>query len=278
MRFRRRRTGPKRTVRYVAILPTLMTLGNAICGVLALFHLIRRPGHEPDPLTAAWLILVALIFDGLDGKVARATRSTSNFGAQLDSLCDGVTFGVAPAVLVLQLVSTSVELTPFAFKSLAACAVIYACCALIRLARFNVESAKGESHDTFFGLPSPGAAGLVAAATITYEALGREPAWSPLATFMILYGIPALTFFGAILMVSRIRYPHVLNRLLRGFRPFTTLIEIVLAGVLIFVLHQMAILVGFLIYAGSGPVLSVKRLLFPKPGVQGEEARNESVH
>jgi CDP-diacylglycerol--serine O-phosphatidyltransferase len=278
VRFRRRRPGPKRTVRYVAILPTLMTLGNAVCGILALFHLLKRPGHDPDPLTAAWLILVALIFDGLDGKVARATRSTSNFGAQLDSLSDAVTFGVAPAVLVLQLVSAEVDLTPFAYKSLAACAVIYGCCALIRLARFNVESAKDESHDSFFGLPSPGAAGLLAAATITYEALGREAAWSPLAMFLILYGIPAMTFFAAILMVSRIRYPHMLNRVLRGFRPFTTLIEIVIAGVLIFVLHQMAIFVGFLVYVGSGPVLSVQRLLFPKSRPESEEARDESVH
>jgi len=277
MRFRRRRIGPRRIVRYVAILPTLMTLGNAVCGLLALIYMLKRP--DPDFVTAAWLILAAMVFDGLDGYVARYTHTTSGFGAQLDSLCDAVTFGVVPAILALQLVSTEVKgLTPFAHKSLAACVIIYACCALIRLARFNVESSKDESHDHFAGLPSPGAGGLLAAATITWEALQAETEFASLARFLVTYGIPSIAFLSAILMVSRVRYPHMINRVLRGFRPFTTLIEIVIVGLLIFVLHQTAIFVGFLVYVASGPALSVKRLLFPRSKAQATpEPQDESV-
>ena len=94
-----------------------------------------------------------------------------------------------------------------------------------------------------------------------------------------MYGIPSMAFLSAILMVSRVRYPHMLNRVLRGFRPFTTLIEIVIVGLLIFVLHQTAIFVGFLVYVSSGPALSVKRMLIPRAKAQGSaEPQDESVH
>jgi CDP-diacylglycerol--serine O-phosphatidyltransferase len=272
----------------VAVLPTLLTLGNAVCGLLAILTLLQP--EEPNFALASWLILIAMVFDGLDGRVARMTRTTSAFGSQLDSLCDAITFGVAPAILVVRLVShvhSAPGLPPLASRALAAIGVIYACCALIRLARFNVETAQTDSHDSFAGLPSPGAGGFLASSVITYEAWAAESGWQGPARETLLFVVPVATFVLSMLMVSRIRYPHALNRLLRGFRPFTTLIEIVVAIVLVVLLHQVAIFVGFTAYVLSGPVLMVRRLFLkprtaavaasPAP-LPAEPQRDESVH
>src|SRR5262245_28167529 len=95
------------SVKKLAILPTLLTLGNAICGfaALAFASKIALGDSNTDVFFAysAWLILAAMIFDGLDGYVARLSRTASDFGGELDSLCDAITFGVAPAFLLLRL-------------------------------------------------------------------------------------------------------------------------------------------------------------------------------
>jgi len=98
-----------RRLRTIALLPTLITLGNGVCGVVAIFKTgqFMAAGNEKTAQAAAWLILVAMIFDALDGFVARLTRTTSSFGAQLDSLCDLITFGVAPAFLTYAMTSAS---------------------------------------------------------------------------------------------------------------------------------------------------------------------------
>lgn len=243
------------------MLPTLITLGNGVCGVLAIFSIgkglmvLNNPAHFQR---AAWLILAGMIFDALDGLVARMTRTSSPFGAQLDSLCDLITFGLAPAFLVYAVAGGYVS----ANRIVVAVAVLYAGCALVRLARFTAETTPDEaSHREFAGLPSPAAAGVIAAAVLPWKAL-RE--YDVLATVVAQYGLPVLAAATGVLMVSRVRYAHVVNRTLRGNQPFVSLVEIMLAAVLAFLFHEFALFLAFFGYAVTGPVLAMKNRLFRK--------------
>src|SRR5262249_35897720 len=100
--------GDAPTVKKIAIIPTLLTLGNGVCGFAAILCASRIPagasvGADPNFALAGWLIIAAMLFDGLDGYVARLSRTASKFGGELDSLCDAISFGVAPAFLLLRL-------------------------------------------------------------------------------------------------------------------------------------------------------------------------------
>lgn len=271
----------KRRVRYVAILPTLITLGNGICGLAAMYEATTG---QPNYLAAAWLILAGMVFDGLDGKVARATKSASAFGTQLDSLCDAITFGVAPSVIVVSIMTSIYaqqhSIAPILMRVLWAIGIFYASCAIIRLARFNVETSEDDSHQNFAGLPSPGAGGTVGSAVITYYFLKDSPEWTAFADHGLIV-LPIMTFFLGLLMVTRIRYTHVMNRLLRGFRPFTTFVEVALVIVLIAILHQVAVFVVFFGYSMTGPVVALKQLIFrPSKRAEGtaETPHDPSVH
>ena len=203
---------------------------------------------------AAWLILAAMVFDALDGFVARMTRTTSPFGAQLDSLCDLVTFGVAPGFLVLAVARSTTELSPFMRDRLVpAVCILYAMCALIRLGRFTIETAPDESsHREFSGLPSPAAAGLIAGAVLPTRMLMGE---IPELAVILKATLPALAFAAAVLMVSRIRYAHLVNRFLRGRRPFVTLLELALVVSLSYLFRELVFFLAFFGYAVTGPVL-----------------------
>ena len=162
--------------RLIAVLPTMLTLGNAACGFGAITFAAKL---GPTDLTvaaggglfasnpsmvAALLVFLGMLFDMLDGSAARLTKQTSEMGAQLDSLCDAVTFGVAPAFLMLQFVTrelTDVSGLSFHPRLLWTIAALYTVCAILRLARFNVETEEEDSHEEFSGLPSPAAAGAV---------------------------------------------------------------------------------------------------------------------
>jgi CDP-diacylglycerol--serine O-phosphatidyltransferase len=270
----------KRRVRYVAILPTLITLGNGICGLAAIYYSVLP---NPNYLAAGWLILAGMVFDGLDGKVARATHSASAFGVQLDSLCDALTFGIAPSVVVVSMMTnlyaTTHVVPPILMRVLWAIGILYACCAIIRLARFNVETSNDDSHQNFAGLPSPGAGGTVASAVVAYYFLKESSEWMWFADHCLI-ALPVMTFFLGLLMVSRIRYTHVMNRLLRGFRPFTTFVEVVLVIVLIAILHQVAVFVVFFAYSATGPLVALKQLVFraKKPEGAPEAPHDPSVH
>ncbi len=254
----------KRRVRYVALLPTTLTLCNGICGMLALLQTAwaLSTGSLDGIKTAGYLILAAMIFDALDGKVARITRTASSFGAQLDSLSDLVTFGVAPAFLVYA--SFAHHMTKATNPGywlpervvLVVC-VFYAMCALIRLARFTVETTPDEkSHLEFTGLPSPAAAGVVASSIIPWHVL-KEGDWPFLSILSegIPKALPVVTFIVGVLMVSRIRYSHLMNRIFRGFRPFVALVELALVAIFLVVFYEFAIFTAFIVYAATGPVL-----------------------
>ncbi|MBI1904109.1 MAG: CDP-alcohol phosphatidyltransferase family protein, partial [Planctomycetia bacterium] len=154
----------RRRIRAVAVLPTLFTLGNLVCGFFAIMvaawddpPMPAGPFAGPDPtyaMIAAALIFLAMVFDALDGQLARLARSTSEFGAQLDSLCDVVSFGVAPAFLLVKMCPDFAVGHPHAIWVIAAAFVV---CAALRLARFNVETTAAEFGIACEGCHGPGA-------------------------------------------------------------------------------------------------------------------------
>jgi len=255
-----------------AVLPTLLTLGNAACGFGAITF-AAKVGPEPMDVNHLWtagvLIFLAMIFDMLDGSAARWTKQTSEFGAELDSLCDGVSFGVAPAFLMLQFVkhyqnlgggaSTFYSYPP---RLLWVIAVLFCVCALLRLARFNVETDEDDSHDSFSGLPSPAAAGTVAAFPIAMNGLielandTAAPAHAIADWFIpvVKFSLPLITLAAAMLMVSRLRYPHVFNQVFRGQRSRQHLIQIVFTAACVFLVREMALPLIFCYFAFSAPV------------------------
>jgi CDP-diacylglycerol--serine O-phosphatidyltransferase len=252
-----------RRLRTIALLPTLITLGNGVCGVVAVFKTgqFMAGGNEKIAQSAAWFILAGMIFDALDGFVARLTRTTSSFGAQLDSLCDLITFGVAPAFLTYAMTRNTVS-DVWARPVQAVC-VLYAMCALIRLARFTVETTPDESaHREFAGLPSPAAAGVMASAVLPAVALYNL---APSMSNIIQNSLPGLALATGILMVSRVKYAHVVNRVLKGKRPFITLVEIALVVSLFYLFREFAFFIAFFGYAVTGPLFWVKKHLFRRP-------------
>ncbi len=247
----------RRILSGTAALPSLVTLGNGIVG-FASIHFATRPLSADasanlmsiDIIIAAWLILVGMVFDALDGQLARLTRKTSEFGAQLDSLCDAITFGVAPAILMLRAVQG--ELVPYAGQIGADpraavlgrivwfIAALYAACAILRLARFNVETKPDLlSHLSFRGMPSPAAALVVVSLVLVHEHLKnpRLSDWraSEWLTLAVMWALPAVTLAAALLMVSRIRYPHLINRQLRGRKTFAHIVWLMVLGLFIVV-------------------------------------------
>jgi CDP-diacylglycerol--serine O-phosphatidyltransferase len=246
-------------VKKIAIIPTLLTLGNAVCGFAAIAYagkIDQIDAPKPNEFYLAlsgWLIVAAMIFDALDGYVARLARSASKFGAELDSLCDAISFGVAPAFILLRL-GPGWE-SPLWHQTLLIVATIYMVCAVLRLARYNVIEATAEnaSGKKFRGLPSPAAAGCIASlAVLRGEVMQRWPSLDPVALGGI---VQAWATFGALvvalLMVSRVPYPHVTKHILRGRRHFDHLILLVLAAGVLALIQDLALVLvfwGYVIY------------------------------
>jgi CDP-diacylglycerol---serine O-phosphatidyltransferase len=252
-------------VKKIAILPTMMTLGNGVCGFAAIVSASKIGGTDPAAdayhfALSGWLILGAMVFDALDGYVARLSKSASKFGGELDSLCDAISFGVAPAFLLLRLGPTWEP--RFLNQVVGGIAALYMVCAVLRLARFNVENTTdAASHKRFRGLPSPAAAGCLAALAIVRAELPArlaEQTWATVQPEMVVRWIetfaPLGTLAVALLMVSRIPYPHFTNHLLRGRRHFGHLIQVILLAFLILAARDLALLLMFWGYALLLPV------------------------
>ena len=275
-RLRLRRHGRRAYIRSVYLLPSMMTLGNAVCGFASIYIASLACGTdlwtqyfmEHRFVAAAYLIFLAMICDALDGRLARFTRHTTDFGGQLDSMADVISFGVAPAILMLQICKNVPDNTPFVItRTIWAIGGIYACCAAIRLARFNVSNQHGEQHHfSFLGLPSPGAGGVVAALVLMHQAASQE--WSVLQdqhtgpTLLItilwwtatiaFWALPVLTLLAGLLMVSTIRYPHIVNRYMRGRKSFGQLVLMVIMVAAVLAWHRYAIAIAMIIYTGWG--------------------------
>jgi CDP-diacylglycerol--serine O-phosphatidyltransferase len=223
-------------------------------------------------MLASAMLFAAMLFDLLDGRLARMTRRTSDFGAQLDSLCDMVSFGLAPAVLALHAVIAIFRDPALGYQNVVierlvwSVMAVYVACAALRLARFNVENLPDESaHMSFKGLPSPGAAASIASLVLLYAWLKTEGfpvvAWQ---WFVLAAGISFVTLSCGLLMVSRFRYPHLVNQFIRGKRPFAYLVKLVfllgaaLVAAVLMLEPTMAVLT--IAYVFSGPIGALWRL------------------
>jgi CDP-diacylglycerol--serine O-phosphatidyltransferase len=222
----------------VYILPNLFTSGNLFCGFWAIISVFQEKYFY-----AAVAILLATLFDLLDGKVARLSGATSKFGVQYDSLADLISFGVAPALLAF-----SWALRPYGrFGWLAA--FLFVVCGALRLARFNVMAASGDTK-YFKGLPIPAAAMTIALTILLYLRL-IETGW--VKDIVILVMIYVLAF----LMVSNIRYFSFKEFDLAKKKPFSLFIFVVLSMIVI-VMEPVVVLFAFILfYVLSGPVKMV---------------------
>jgi CDP-diacylglycerol--serine O-phosphatidyltransferase len=253
----------KQRLKYVTVLPSLITLLNGVCGFTAIIFASRGAF-----VLAGYMVLLAMIADMLDGRLARMSKNTSSFGGQLDSLCDIISFGVAPAFLmiaVLQeyklsgLVQPNIAFENFLQRFIWLAAAAYISCAAIRLARFNVENEEDESaHMSFVGLPTPAAAGVVVSLIIFHQEIilpelsGVDTAvYLGFCESVIMYALPFLVLGVAVLMVSRIRYPHILNQYIKGKKPFTHLIRVLLFLLFVIWSRQAALVLIFCGFAAG---------------------------
>ena len=184
----------RRFRRGVYLLPSLFTMANMFCGYACIVHSMRAvnaPDRAEQLSTAALFIGFAFVLDALDGRIARLTGAESEFGLQLDSLADVVSFGVAPAILAFQW-----GLQPLGRIGWAA-GFLFVAAAAVRLARFNIQSGSQDKR-YFVGLPSPTAASVVAATVFAYP--------SGFQTNTEALPVLAMVIVPALLMVSTIRY------------------------------------------------------------------------
>ncbi|OYZ23791.1 MAG: CDP-diacylglycerol--serine O-phosphatidyltransferase [Bdellovibrio sp. 28-41-41] len=225
---------------YIYILPNLVTTCNIFCGFFAMIYTIKQ-----NYMYAAYAIVVAAIFDTLDGRLARLTRSTSKFGAEYDSLCDVVSFGVAPALLMFNW-----ALQPFGRLGWMAC-FLFVACGAIRLARFNVQVNIVEKN-YFQGLPIPMAAGIVASAVLAFHELELD-AWG---NVLLL----CMTILLAFVMVSNFRYRSFKDLDLKERMPFHYLIVGVSILFVVLLHPEVMLFILFLTYATLGAVFGIFKL------------------
>ena len=206
---------------------------------------------------AGAFIFLGMVFDGLDGYVARFLKQTSKFGAELDSLCDVITFTVAPVFIMLSLTDV------FPLRFLWSVGVLFMLCGVLRLARFNVELVPDDEHDWFRGLPTPAAAGTLASFAVTLPTVqellagttseGSRQLGEQIIT-LSEYSLPVMTFSLAALMVSRIRYPHVLSQMIRGQWNFFHLVRLIFVVVALITVHELALPIVFCYFAFGRPI------------------------
>jgi CDP-diacylglycerol--serine O-phosphatidyltransferase len=239
----------RQRLKYITILPSLVTILNGVCGFAAIVFAGKGAKLGPGELSyfsmSGYMILLAMIADMLDGRLARMNLSTSSFGGHLDSLCDIISFGVAPAFLMLKVLEEKLAgfagfnptTETFLERFIWVAAAGYISCAAIRLARFNVENEEDESaHMSFIGLPTPAAAGVIVSLVILHQE--TLPSLSG-----IIYALPFCALGSAVLMISRIRYPHILNQYLRGKKPFSHLIRVLLLSAFVYLTNIQAAMV-----------------------------------
>lgn len=241
----------------VYIIPSLLTAANLFCGFYAIVSVLNS-----DFVIAAIAILIAMLFDGFDGKIARLTNSTSRFGVEFDSLSDLVSFGVAPGLLIYTWALKG-------YGKIGWLAVfLFVVCGAMRLARFNVQSAVSDKK-YFIGLPIPAAAGLIVT-TVIFDnhilEMGKEV--RPIVVLVITYIL-------AYLMVSTIKYRSFKDVHLVERKPLSALVAAVLLLVVIVAEPQLMLFALCVLYSASGPV---ERLLVPVSSLVKRKAHEPGIN
>jgi CDP-diacylglycerol--serine O-phosphatidyltransferase len=223
----------------IYLLPSLFTTGNVFCGFYAFIAVSNEMFY-----TAAWALVFAIIFDVLDGRVARLTNTTSEFGEQYDSLADIISFGMAPAFLAYAWV-----LKPYGRLGWLA-AFLFLLCGALRLARFNVSQPDVKSQH-FVGLPVPGAAAVIASIVIAFEDVFTTKL-SPMIMVVVVYLL-------AFLMVSNIKYPAFKKLEFKKRVAFSRFLFVILFLFILATIPRVALFVisfGFVLW---GPLSYLKR-------------------
>ncbi len=240
----------------IYVLPSFLTTINLSLGF---FAIINTMGGKFS--LAAWLILIAIVFDILDGRVARWTGSTSKFGIEFDSFADLVSFGVAPAVLIYQ--SFLIKYS----KMSNAIVLIFVVAAALRLAKFNVKAQNSEEEDIFHfqGLPVPAAGGFLASFVLVYQMFLQEVSSKTIPFIMneipfIGRLIPLLIVLVSYLMISSFRYNNFKKFKLNKRKSFRFFILLVTFGLIIFMYPQNVILIISIAYMLSGIIDYVLRI------------------
>ncbi len=237
---RKNRTKKDGLPRGIYILPNIFTTLNLFCGFYAIISIIRG-----GFVRAAIAILIAAVFDALDGKIARATKATSRFGVEYDSLADLISFGLAPGLMmylwVLQPLGRLGWLAAFLFLA----------CGALRLARFNSQAGT-VSSDYFVGLPIPAGAGMVATTVLICYRLGIGTDVNKVVMLILLYGL-------SFLMVSSIKYNSFKKPELFKKMSFNVLVASILILIFIAAHPAIALFLCGITYVLSGPVTALFR-------------------
>ena len=232
----------ERVKRGIYVLPNLFTTASLFCGFYSVIASMKGAYS-----LAALPILIAFVLDGLDGRIARMTNTTSKFGSEYDSLSDLVAFGVAPAILVYSWALSSYGkwgwLTAF----------IYVVCGALRLARFNVQIGMIESK-VFNGLPIPGAAAVIATGVMFFYYLGGEGRFDDLSILISVVGL-------SLLMISNIKYYSFKDLNFFSRKPFMSFVLIVFILIIITAEPQIMMFTFAFGYSLSGPCWTIIILL-----------------
>ncbi|MFZ1643587.1 MAG: CDP-diacylglycerol--serine O-phosphatidyltransferase [Candidatus Contendobacter sp.] len=236
-----------RRSRGVYLLPNLFTTAALFCGFYAIIAALQGRFES-----AAIAVFIAMVLDGLDGRVARLTHTESEFGAQYDSLADLVSFGLAPALIMYTwALGAMAGMGPFLSKLGWLAAFFYTVMAALRLARFNVQIGSTDKR-YFIGLPSPSAAAMMAGLVWFSTDLG-------LTGIQMLWPALVVTIGAGALMFSNILYFSFKQVDLRGPVPFMAVLIVVLVFVFTSIDPPKVLFIGFLLYGLSGPTLFLWR-------------------
>jgi len=229
--------------RSIYILPNLFTSMNLFCGYYSITASVQSRFVD-----AAIAILIGAVFDLLDGKIARATHTTSKFGIEYDSLADLITFGLAPALLMFLWVLESMGRPGWS------AALLFTICGALRLARFNTSSSSGTD---FEGLPIPAAAAMNVSVVLFFSRLGINQEPYKLILLVLMFGL-------SFCMVSSFKYKSLKKVSFFKSMRFNKLVMLILIFVAIATEPYILLFVVFSIYVVSGPVMSLLYHQSPK--------------